>query len=59
MDTDKDGKIDYGEFISAAINRTRLLSADNLRIAFNLFDKNGDGVISKEELQQVFEGAIC
>ena len=51
MDANQDGKIDYNEFITAAINRTQLLSTDNLRIAFNLFDINGDGVISKEELR--------
>ena len=58
LDTNQDGKIDYGEFITAAVNRTRLLNEENLRIAFNLFDKDGNGLISKEELRAVFHGGL-
>ena len=43
LDTNQDGKIDYGEFITAAVNRARLLNEENLRIAFNMFDKDGNG----------------
>ena len=56
LDTNQDGKIDYGEFITAAVNRARLLSEENLRIAFQMFDKDGNGYISKEELKDVFNG---
>ena len=59
LDTNHDGKIDYGEFITAAVNRARLLNEENLKIAFNLFDKDGNGVISKEEIRSVFHGAMC
>jgi len=59
LDTNQDNKIDYGEFITAAVNRARLLSAENLRIAFGIFDKDGNGVISKEELKAVFHGGLC
>ena len=59
LDTNQDGKIDYGEFITAAVNRTRLLNEENLRIAFNLLDKDGNGQISKDELRAAFQGAAC
>ena len=59
LDTNQDGKIDYGEYITAAVNRIRLLNEENLRIAFNLFDKDGNGLISKEELRAVFHGGLC
>ena len=59
LDTNQDGKIDYGEFITAAVNRTRLLNAENLRIAFEIFDKDGNGQISKDEIRAVFHGGLC
>ena len=59
LDTNHDGKIDYGEFITAAVNRTKILNEENLRIAFNIFDKDGNGTISCEELRSVFHGAAC
>ena len=59
LDTNHDGKIDYAEFITAAVNRARLLSAENLRIAFNIFDKDNNGFISKTELMSVFASKQC
>ena len=56
LDTNHDGKIDYGEFISAAVNRARLINEDNLRLAFNMFDKDGNGLIDRDELRAVFYG---
>ena len=56
LDTNNDGKIDYGEFINAAINKCRLLSHQNLEIAFKMFDLDGNGFISREELKDVFQG---
>jgi calcium-dependent protein kinase len=56
LDINEDGRIDYGEFISAAINKCRLLSNQNLESAFKLIDTNGDGLISCNELKEVFQG---
>ena len=53
-DVNGDGKIDYTEFIAAAFQKDMLLSGQNLRAAFQIFDKDGDGSISREELKQVF-----
>lgn len=54
LDINNDGKIDYSEFISAAVNRARLLSQQNLEVAFKMFDTDGNGYISVRELKDVF-----
>lgn len=57
LDKNKNGVIDYTEFLTAASDKTKLLTDQNLRFAFNMFDKNRDGRISKLELKAVFETA--
>lgn len=54
MDANKDGKVDYNEFISASSNRCKMLSEKNLTNAFNTFDANGDGFITKDEMMDIF-----
>ena len=39
MDADHNGYIDYGEFLSAAINEEVLKSEELIQISFNFFDK--------------------
>ncbi len=55
-DTNGDGKIDYTEFVSAAVNKSVLVSQENLKAAFNLIDADASGQISKEELKAFFGG---
>ena len=55
-DTNGDGRIDYTEFVAAALEKSVLLSTNNLKNTFRLFDQNGDGTISKDELKNVFGG---
>ena len=54
VDIDKNGEIDFDEFKAMMTNKKRKLSPDEeLRIVFDVFDKNGDGFISFDELKQV------
>ena len=46
-DVDKDGKVDYTEFVAAAYRKDVLLSSTNLNGAFKMLDKDEDGHISK------------
>ena len=58
MDCNKDGQVDYQEFISAAIKKDIVIQKQHLVSAFNMLDLNGDGEISRAELKQVFMGAV-
>ena len=50
LDSDGDGQIDYDEFLSATVDHAQLLNKQNFTSIFKIFDKNGDGKISIEEL---------
>ena len=43
IDADGDGKISFEEFISAAVDKLALLNHENLKLAFDKIDKDGDG----------------
>lgn len=51
-DIDNSGTIDYGEFIAAMLHLNKVQKEDHLFSAFNYFDKDGSGYITKDELQQ-------
>merc|ERR1712014_458937 len=53
IDSDGSGVIDYTEFLAATLDKRAYLKEDVCWSAFRLFDKNGDGKISQEELKAV------
>ena len=55
IDIDGSGKIDYSEFVVASMNEKELLSKQKLQAAFNMFDQDGGGFISKQELREVLQ----
>jgi len=52
-DSDGSGEIDYSEFVVATMDKRKLLSNEKLEAAFNLFDKDGSGTISANEVKEV------
>lgn len=54
MDSNHDGKVDFQEFIAAAIHRDIAFQKQHIFTTFKLFDINGDGRISIDELKAVF-----
>jgi calcium-dependent protein kinase len=50
MDTDKSGSISFSEFLTASMTERSLTGQDKLQSAFRMFDKDGSGLVSAEEL---------
>ncbi|RYR51138.1 hypothetical protein Ahy_A06g026185 isoform A [Arachis hypogaea] len=50
-DVDKNGTIDYYEFITATMHRHKLEKEENLYKAFQYFDKDSSGYITRDELR--------
>ena len=53
IDYDNNGTISFDEFLKAAIDKQKILTEEKLKVAFSLFDKNGDGDIEAKELKEV------
>merc|ERR1712190_112073 len=54
VDADGSGIIDYTEFIAATLDKKQFTAEDVCWAAFRVFDRNGDGKISQDELKHVF-----
>ncbi|KAJ8772598.1 hypothetical protein K2173_027775 [Erythroxylum novogranatense] len=52
-DVDKNGIIDYVEFITAVMHHHKLDREEHLFKSFQFFDKEGKGFITRDELKQV------
>jgi len=55
VDSDGSGVIDYTEFLEATLDKRSYVQEDVCWSAFRLFDRNGDGKISQEELRAVLD----
>ena len=50
-DLDGDGVIDYEEFLAATVQMSKLNKEENLRKAFEHFDADNSGYITRDELE--------
>jgi calcium-dependent protein kinase len=55
VDADGSGVIDYTEFLAAALDKRVYMKENVIWTAFRVFDRNGDGHISQEELKLVLQ----
>mgnify|MGYP000926041403 CR=1 FL=1 len=53
-DTNGDGVIDYEEFLSACIDRKVLQNSKDIKTAFKILDRNGDGEISIDDFDELY-----
>ncbi|KAJ3018287.1 UNVERIFIED_CONTAM: Neuronal calcium sensor 1 [Siphonaria sp. JEL0065] len=53
FDTDKNGSINFREFVSAISVSSKGTESEKLAWAFTLYDIDGDGVVTREEMYQV------
>ena len=51
IDSDNNGYIGFEEFLIASINKEKLLTEKNLKMAFDVFDRDKSGGISQKELK--------
>ena len=58
-DSDKNGYLEYTEFLRAAIDKENLLSEENLIKTFQAIDITGDGVVTYSEFEASFGVEIC
>lgn len=64
MDSNRDGFVDFSEFVAATLHVHQLEDADSekfqerSRIAFAKFDTDNDGYIDAEELRVVSNSAL-
>jgi len=58
-DVNGNGKIDYSEFLAATLDRHHHLSDDALLAAFCIFDRDGSGRITEQELRRVLCSCSC
>ena len=55
-DSDRDGYINYTEFLAATVDRSKAYSKERIREVFDTFDKNHDGKLDLSELKNFLGG---
>lgn len=57
MDQNKDDFIEYEEFLRISLNHSNIVNEQNLRLAFENFDMDKNGSLSREEIKQILRDA--
>lgn len=57
-DIDKDGHLNYGEFVAISVHLKKMGNDDHLHKAFVFFDQNNNGYIEIEELRDALSDEV-
>lgn len=55
IDVDKNGKLNYTEFLASSLAKEDLFTTNNILKLFKLLDKDGNGSIDRSELKTLFD----
>jgi len=55
VDFNEDGQVNYSEFLAATVDKQKAVTQSNLEFAFHHFDVDNSGVITTENLMEVFK----
>lgn len=58
LNKEKDDEIEYEEFIKSAVDMDKIVTEKNVKLIFDLIDKDKSGSVSKFELKNFFLGAL-
>ena len=53
VDLNQNKYIDFSEFVMSGLNEKQILTNEKLAAAFKMFDKDGSGMISIDEIKHV------
>lgn len=56
VDTDNNGFLEYSEFIKAVVDEKSIMTRKNIKLAFEMFDRENRGKISAEGFKQALQG---
>lgn len=59
IDTDKNGLINYTEFLASTTEAAHIFTRDNLLRVFRLIDKDGNGAVDKSELREILQSTLA
>jgi len=59
LDSTHSGEIDYTEFLAATVSSQRLVKSHSVQAAFSVLDADGDGYVTRGDLEEAFCGAIA
>jgi Ca2+-binding EF-hand superfamily protein len=47
IDTDKNGNINYNEFLASSMDASKLFSEERIKQFFQMIDKDGNGLVER------------